>query len=614
MSEKTKRTERTEKKKAGFLDEFRKKLKTSKKTRIITALVAAVAVLFVGFAVYAASYDDIMPGISVNGVDVGGMSLESATEKIQREIVEPLNSRTLVLKCGENQKTVSVQELVPEGIDAEEIAKQAYDRGRSGGFFSKAFSLMGSFFGGENIEAAVAVDEASLKAVVDEISTEYSTEVKETEYSLEGNVLTITKGHGGRCVIMEKALKTVGEAIADKETAEVVLTVEDAEPEEVDADAFYAMLTEPAKNAEYKLENGQVVIEEEKYSIIVDKNDIKKALKSKEQSYSLNVEAVAPEVTSEDLKGLLFRDVMGEWSSSYASSSYARATNVELAADRINGQILMPGDVFSYDRTIGERTAANGYKEAGVYVGNKVESGIGGGICQPSSTLYGAVLYANLEIVERTSHSLPVAYVPKGQDATIAQGYIDFKFKNNTEYPVKIVATYSNRKLVCKILGVKPDGQKVEIVSTVTGTYSPGLSRTADASIPKGYKKTVARGDVGYGVASRRIVTVNGVEVKNEKLTGSVYRATDTEEIVNPEDMETPSESLTEYTGQVIEPEEEAEETFEETGGEETSETTTEVPEQNSETSGQEESDLDSGSVPETESDVVEIPVDGAEE
>ena len=93
--------------------------------------------------------------------------------------------------------------------------------------------------------------------------------------------------------------------------------------------------------------------------------------------------------------------------------------------------------------------------EAGVYIGNKVETGIGGGICQTSSTLYSAVLYANLEIVSRTSHSLPVSYMPPGQDATIAEGYIDFKFRNNTDYPIKVIAIAENRKVVCTILGTR---------------------------------------------------------------------------------------------------------------------------------------------------------------
>ena len=207
----------------------------------------------------------------------------------------------------------------------------------------------------------------------------------------------------------------------------------------------------------------------------------------------------------------------------------------------------MPGDVFSYDETVGRRTAANGYKEAGVYIGNKVESGIGGGICQTSSTLYCAALYANLEIVQRTSHSLPVAYVPAGMDATIAEGYIDLKIKNNTEYPVKIQATVSGRQLTCKFLGVKEPGIKVEIVNTRTATLEPETEISENPGLPIGYKKIISKGAQGYRVASKRIVRSGGEIIKEEKLTGSVYHAANTEVEVNPADKEKPIEELKIY-------------------------------------------------------------------
>ncbi|MDO4744218.1 MAG: VanW family protein, partial [Clostridia bacterium] len=225
-------------------------------------------------------------------------------------------------------------------------------------------------------------------------------------------------------------------------------------------------------------------------------------------------------------------------------------------ANRINGKILMPGEEFSYDKTIGKRTVANGYREAGVYIGNKVESGIGGGICQTSSTLYSAALYANLEIVSRTSHSLPVSYVPAGQDATIAEGYIDLKLKNNTPYPVKIIATVSGRKLTCSILGVKDPEVTVELVHTRTANYEPQLERIENEEIPKGYKYVINKGASGYAVASQRIVKKSGKVEKTEKLTRSVYRAAPIEEEVNPADKDTPSEQLKNYTPGMIIPEE----------------------------------------------------------
>lgn len=211
----------------------------------------------------------------------------------------------------------------------------------------------------------------------------------------------------------------------------------------------------------------------------------------------------------------------------------------------------MPGDVFSYDKTIGRRTLANGYREAGVYIGNKVESGVGGGICQTSSTLYSAALYANLEIVSRTSHSLPVSYVPAGQDATIAEGAIDLKIKNNTEYPIKIVAAVSGRTVTCKFLGVKVPNQTVELVHTRTANYSPKTERTVNPSIPQGYKKVINRGAPGYAVSSKRIVKVGGEVVKTENLTRSVYNAASIEEEVNPADKDTPSANLAVYTGKI---------------------------------------------------------------
>ena len=549
MSEKNKKP--TGKKENSSVS-FVQKIRGSKKACTGIVVVAAVLLLFFGFAVYSAAYDDIFPGVSVNGVDVGGMSVDEATEKLQNDLVPVLTDRTLELKCEDNSKTVSVSDLCPDGVDASILAKQAHEIGREEGAFAKAIALVSAIFGETDVAAELNIDEKAFSDIILEISGEHSTPVVETGYELNGDTLTIIKGNGGRCVIMEKAVKQVNEALADADVSEVVFVIEDAEPKPVDVDEFYANLTKPAQDAAYKREDGDVIVVDEVYGIIVDKDVIEKALESAEKTVDVKVKTTKPSKTAAELKSLLFRDVMGEWSSNYATSTSARANNVELAARRMNGTVLMPGEVFSYDNTIGARTSANGYQSAGVYVGNKVESGIGGGICQPSSTLYGAVLYANLEIVTRTSHSLPVSYVPAGQDATIAQGYIDFKFKNNTDYPIKIVATYGGRNLTCKILGVKPAGQTVEISHVTTGYLSSKVTKVADASIPQGYKKTGDAGKGGYTVASRRIVKVNGKEVKNEKLTNSVYNATDTEVSVNPADMEASVDALIEYTGQPV--------------------------------------------------------------
>ncbi|MBO5955564.1 MAG: VanW family protein, partial [Clostridia bacterium] len=469
-----------------------------------------------------------------------------AEKKIELEIGDVATDRELTFVCNENSKKVMLSELGLK-VDSKKIAESAYQVGRSGGVFDKAKAFFAAPFGKNEIPVFVAVNDKALESLLGEVAEEFETPVAETGYELEGNTLTVIKGSGGQMVDREKVLLLLGEAVQDASISEIELVVEKMQPKEVDLNRFYAELTEPARDAEYTIEDGEIVIIPEKPCITVDKNEIKKALDSDKKTYSLSVQVEYPEKTAEILEELLFRDVLGSYSSGFASSSAARASNVILTAQRVNGVVLMPGDVFSYDGTVGRRTAANGYKEAGVYIGNKVESGIGGGICQTSSTLYSAALYANLEIVQRTSHSLPVAYVPAGMDATIAEGYIDLKLKNNTDYPVKLVALVNGRTLTCKILGVKTEGQTVEVVNYKTADFEPQVEIIENENIPKGYKKTVAKGAPGYSYGSKRIVKMNGETVKEEKLTNSVYRASNTEIEVNPFDKETPIENLREY-------------------------------------------------------------------
>ncbi len=539
MSEK--RESRTPKKKA-----VAKKLFFSKKTFALIAAVCLAVLAVGGFGAYAVAYSQVLPNVTVCGIKLGGLSQTDAERRIEMELGNVATDKEVTFVCEGNSKKVMLSDISVE-IDSKKIAENAYQVGRSEGAFGKIGAFLTSMFGKKEIPLSVSVNEEAFEGLIAEVAGEFEIPMTETGYELEGNILTVIKGSGGEQVDREKALALLAEAVGDEKISKIELAVEKAEPKEVDPDEFYAELTGPAENAEYKLEDDEIVIVPEKPQITVDKVEIKKALESNEKKISMTVEVEYPEETAEKLQELLFRDVLGSYSSGFASSSAARASNVSLTAERVNGFILMPGDVFSYDSAVGRRTAANGYKEAGVYIGNKVESGIGGGICQTSSTLYSAALYANLEIVQRTSHSLPVAYVPAGMDATIAEGYIDLKLKNNTEYPVKLVASVSGRTLTCKVLGVKVPGQTVEIVNYKTADFESGVERIENAGLPKGYKKTLAKGAPGYSFGSKRIVKMNGETVKEEKLTNSVYRAANTEIEVNPADKDTPPESLKEY-------------------------------------------------------------------
>jgi vancomycin resistance protein YoaR len=144
--------------------------------------------------------------------------------------------------------------------------------------------------------------------------------------------------------------------------------------------------------------------------------------------------------------------VLGEYSTEFSSGAPARNTNIKKAAGSLDNTIVMPGETFSYNETLGPTTKENGYARAQIFIRGTKSYGYGGGVCQVSSTLYNAVLEAGLEVVERHSHSLPVSYVPKGKDAATSYGSVDFKFVNNLPYPVEINASVSNNSVMCQIV------------------------------------------------------------------------------------------------------------------------------------------------------------------
>ena len=164
------------------------------------------------------------------------------------------------------------------------------------------------------------------------------------------------------------------------------------------------------------------------------------------------------------------------FSTNYAANNKNRTTNLILAANKINGTVLMPGEVFSYNKVVGARTISAGYKEAPVYVDGRVEDGLGGGICQITSTLYNAVVYANLEITQRTNHQFIPSYVTASRDATVVYGAIDFQFKNNRNYPIKLVCSVSGGIANFRIFGIKQEEDcEVQISSYETGRTSKAI-------------------------------------------------------------------------------------------------------------------------------------------
>ena len=167
---------------------------------------------------------------------------------------------------------------------------------------------------------------------------------------------------------------------------------------------------------------------------------------------------VTPASFTRDNVPSLFHDLLASKSTPLGGSSWNRVNNVSLAAQKIHDTILYPGQSFSYNETVGQRTWDAGFREAGAYANGEVVQEVGGGICQVSSTLYWCAMKANLKILERTNHMFPVSYIEPGMDATVSWGAPDFRFENNRTFPVDIVAYVQNGMLTVELWGTNVDG------------------------------------------------------------------------------------------------------------------------------------------------------------
>lgn len=216
--------------------------------------------------------------------------------------------------------------------------------------------------------------------------------------------------------------------------------------------------------------------------------------------------------------------------SSYTTTTTSNAnrnTNIDLSAAAINGRTVLPGETFSFNEATGQRTAEKGYREATAISGGQNVPEIGGGVCQTSSTLFNAVMRANMEIVERSPHAWPSSYVEKGMDATVNWPNLDFKFKNTSDWPIFIVAYYSNKKVTVEIYGMSlGDGVTIDLESEVTKTVKPpnDAKFVQNSSLPAGTQKTTIKARTGYEVNTYKIWYLNGEETNRELLCKSTYR------------------------------------------------------------------------------------------
>lgn len=356
----------------------------------------------------------------------------------------------------------------------------------------------------------------------------------EPSYYMEDGKLIVNKGKDGIQVQKEKLKEAILLAIYNRNVAEIVddtfkqqidIPVEDVKTSDIDMDKIYSEIHTEPQDAYFETDPYKIYPDVDGVDLAISIDEAKNIIKSEDKAeYTFDLNITKASKTINDLGTEAFPYLVSSFSTKYDASNVNRSTNLKIAAQKINGKVLMPGEEFSYNKIVGKRTVEEGYKDAAIYADGGVVDGLAGGICQISSTLYNAVLLANLEITERRNHTYTTSYVPAGRDATVVWGTKDFKFKNSRSYPIKIEATVSNGIAEFKIHGVEEEKEyEIRILPVTTGSIPYSTSYVQDATLAPGQQVVSQRGHAGYKVTTYKEVRYNGDVISKEAISNDTY-------------------------------------------------------------------------------------------
>lgn len=507
--------------------------------------------LLAALCVFTYAYPSIFPGVTVGTIPVGGMSEQAAADRIMERSGALYEDAKVALTIYQTTYDIPVRDVL-ESVDGAQSAANAFAVGRTGSPLARMWDVAKALIGKNEAQIAAQVDEDGLEKALEEIVSQALTEPVEPTWEVGTDSITIHAGKPGVNFDTKAVRELLDEKIRLMDFEPYEVSTELSDPPAIDIDKIAAEAIGEGTSATVDKTDGKTIISE-KPGVQFDVEEARSIIgDGSAESYTIPATVTPAKVTAEDLKEVLFRDTLAQASTNLDESNVPRTNNVRLASASINGTILNPGDEFSYNGVVGERTEARGYKPAGAYVNGQVVDEFGGGVCQPSSTLYMAVLRADLEVTERHNHSFTVAYTPLGEDATVDYGNLDFRFKNDTDYPIKIVAEQTNGQMIMTIIGTKTTDKTVKTRTDVLATYTPETVEKKDNSMKVGESRVETTPITGYSTRTYKIITENG-ETTEELANSSNYVKRDKVVYVGtiqptPVTPETPAESETEET------------------------------------------------------------------
>ncbi len=514
----------------------------SQKAKVIITISLTVAViltlLIVSTCVFA-NQKTTYSKVYINDFCAGKKSYE----EIKAELEKIYNTENVSLNFKYNDTDIKISGKdfdLYYNIDA--TAKNAYELGRNENFVIRGLNGLKHTLFKTALPVENTFSTRKLYTILKQYASDVENMVIDVSIMLEDDKLAVTNGKEGNGFNIDKIEKAVKDVISNNKKDEIIeLKVEKVVPRTPTADEIYQEFHKEPKDVEFGEKDGELYYKSHITGVDFDVNEAQKILddnKNNTEIYYIPVTITLPEKTSEWFIENKLTDKLGSFSTVYSASNYERSHNIALASSKIHNLVLEPGEQFSFNTVVGQRSSATGYKTAKVYQGGEIVDGIGGGICQVSTTLYNAVLYADLNIVYRTNHSMPVTYAPAGRDATVSYGSIDFIFSNNQKYPIKLLCTNSGGRITCTVLGINHDKKKVDISTSTISTTPFSVKEVEDDTLPIGTRKVKQAGSNGSVVDTFKTVYVNGGSQGTKKISRSVYSAITQIEIVGTKPSE----------------------------------------------------------------------------
>ncbi len=535
-------------------------LRKAKIPFIVTLIVIVVAfTALYSYALSTITSNRTMNNVYVENINVSGLTYDETLSAINSAYL--FENVEITLANGDKTFAMTGSDIGLTALPVE-TANKAFNYCKSGNFIIDGFNAIKLIFKDHVIVPAPQVDTALLDAKIHEFGKIVLGERKQhyVEYGDDG-YLTIYSGQTGYNEDPTTARTEIMDALNREQLKGIHVSFASAPPDEMTLQSFDNLVYRDAIDARYEINNNEVTILPGQPGRFINKEE---AAPFMEKVYEgcepvrVPYYTAPPTATEQQLKDKLFANTLASYSTSYGGSTSNRRANVARAASLINGKVLAPGEVFSFNDTVGRRTTANGFYTAKEYINGKSVDGIGGGTCQVSSTLYSAVLYADMTIVERLNHMMAVGYIPLGQDATVSDSGVDFKFKNSSDYPVKISAYANGSTITVSIIGTQ---------------WEPARKVELSHSRSQSGKNTI--------VHSKRYVYANGELISTDPLNSSTYMPHEEEEKPTP----APAAATT------TEEEDESTESTESTSTAETSSSSESSSESSTESSSSESSD-----------------------